>query len=81
MSTVQSLIKSHLTCFLKTRLGSPFISSPQVVMLILVGFKAIELWRGKQVYSDVIDEIKANAIYGKKGNRKKDNPPSVLNTK
>ena len=37
--------------------------------------QAVELWRTKQVYSDVISEIKAVPIYGKKGQPKKDQTP------
>jgi len=40
--------------------------------------QAVELWRTKQVYSDVISEIKTVPIYGKKGQPKKDQIPDRI---
>ncbi|MGB5447049.1 MAG: IS1634 family transposase [Psychromonas sp.] len=40
--------------------------------------QAIELWRVKQVYSDVVDNIKEIPIYGRKGQPKKGQAPERL---
>lgn len=40
--------------------------------------QAIELWRKKQVYSDVVDKIKEIPIYGKKGQPKKGQIPERI---
>ena len=43
--------------------------------------QAIELWRKKQVYSDVIDEIIEIPVYGKKGQPKKGQAPERIEYK
>ena len=43
--------------------------------------QAIELWRKKQVYSDVIDEVIEIPVYGKKGQPKKGQAPERIEYK